>query len=147
MAMYLIEVSENAQNCDICFIGNFVFPHICNYRPRGKTMFSETCVILFTGGVGFPACITSHMTSIQGGGFPAYTIGHMTRGSASRGKWVCIQGEGVYIQRKEGLYTGGFEQITMVVTVSMHPTGMHSCFLLYLHHMMLVNGQFQASLN
>ena len=36
-------------------------------------MFLLMCVVLFTGGVGFPACITGHMTrgvSIQGGLHP-----------------------------------------------------------------------------
>ena len=54
-----------------------------------------TAVCLSTGGIGFPACITFHMTSIGGGGvgFPASITGHMARG-------VCIQME-------TGLHPGG----------------------------------------
>ena len=40
--------------------------------------------------VGFPVCITGHVTCVLRGGvgFPACITGHMTRGSASRG--LCI---------------------------------------------------------
>ena len=43
-------------------------------------MFLHVSVILLTGRVGFPACITGHMTNIQGVGFPirACITGHMT---------------------------------------------------------------------
>ena len=57
------------------------------------------------GGVGFPACIT----------------GHMTGGSASGG--VCIQGGGLGTPRPSD--TTGYGQRAG----GTHPTGIHSCFV------------------
>ena len=84
-------------------------------------MFLHLCVILFQGGegVGFPACITGHMSRIQGGlhpeglptgGFP------MKRGSAYRGRAVCLQGDRADPPPPGTRKAGG-----------MHPTGMLSC--------------------
>ena len=80
-------------------------------------MFSHLYVILFTeGAVGFPACIT----------------GHMTRWSASRGglhlgglplEGVCIHGG---LGRPPGWDIMGYCQ----QVGGMHPIGMHSCFIL-----------------
>ena len=77
-------------------------------------MFSEVSLshsVHKGGRVGFPACITDHMTSIWGGegiGFPACITGHMTGGRASayrggglhsgglgRPPQVCLGGRGV----------------------------------------------------
>ena len=65
------------------------------YRPQtnvlGKVMFLHPCVILFTGGVGFPVCIT----------------GHMTRGSASRGVGPPPRDTTGYGQRAGGTHPTG----------------------------------------
>ena len=55
-------------------------------------------------GVGFPACITGHMTSIWGKG----VTGHMTRGggSASR-EMVCLRGDGGLHPRAVCIQWGG----------------------------------------
>ena len=54
-------------------------------------MFLLVFVILFKEGIGFPACITGHMTSIQGD-------------SAHR---VCIQGEGLHLGESASWGGGG----------------------------------------
>ena len=53
-------------------------------RSCGKVMFLHLCVILFTIGVGFLACITGHMTSIQWG-LPAAGGGGLHPGGLSTG--------------------------------------------------------------
>ena len=79
----------------------------------GKVLFLHMSVILFTGGggVGFPACITDHMT----------------RGSTFGGR-VCIKGGGVSLQG--GLPTGrglGRPPTGNGKMGGTHPTGMLSC--------------------
>ena len=73
----------------------------------GKVVFLHLCVILFTGGLGFPACITGHMTrgSASGEGLPP-------GGSASMGvgKTLPLQIHGILQQ------AGGT-----------HRTGMYKC--------------------
>ena len=71
-------------------------------------MFLHMSVILSTGrtGVGFPACITCHMT---------------------RGWGVCIQGEGgLHPKGEGGLHPGGRQTGTGKVGGT-HPTGMLPC--------------------
>ena len=95
-----------------------LYSHISVITDRkGRQCFQKRVSFCSQGGW-LPSMHHKSHDQHPGGGFPAYITGHMTRGSESRGKGVCIQGEGVYIQRKEGLYTGGFEQIPMVVTSS-----------------------------
>ena len=66
----------------------------------GKVIFLHLCVILFTGrGVGFPACIT----------------GHMTKGVCIWGAWADPPPRDTWDTMEYGLQVGG-----------MHPTGMHS---------------------
>ena len=79
-------------------------------------MFLHLCVILFTGGlVGFPACIT----------------GHMTRGSASRGLeglhlWGSASGGRLGRPPQDTWDTIGYGQ----QEGGTHPTGMNSCIIL-----------------
>ena len=71
----------------------------------GKVMFLHLCVILFTGVVGFQACITGHMT-----------------------KGVCIW-QGVCIRRgsaSSGSTSGGGGSASMEGG-SLHPYGSHLC--------------------
>ena len=89
----------------ILFCGIVIGPK----RSLGQgNVFTGVC--LSTGeGVGFPACITGHMT---GGGR-----------SASGGEGVCIQGEG-------GLHPEGVGQTPPTGTrkaAGTHPNGMFSC--------------------
>ena len=86
----------------------------------GKVMFSQVFVCpRGEGRVGFPACITGHMTSIGGWG-----------GAASRGvclQEVCIQG--VYPMEGGGgsaYEVGGRPRATRKAGCT-HPTGMVSC--------------------
>ena len=89
---------------------------IIYYRPKRSlgqgNVFTSVCHSVHRRGDGFPACITGHMTGIQGGGwFPACTSiqgeGFASRGgSASRRQGVCIWGiRGVCIQER-GLHPG-----------------------------------------
>ena len=60
-------------------------------HPRGRVASQHASQVTWPaskGGGGFPACITGHMTSIQGGGggFPACITGHMT--SIQGGGWL-----------------------------------------------------------
>ena len=71
-------------------------------RGLGKVIFFTLVCYSFRGeglGVGFPACITGHMTGVciqrEGLHLGRLCVGD---GSASRGKGVCIQG-------KNGLHT------------------------------------------
>ena len=80
--------------CPLLWKSDFLFSTI-RKRSLGKVIFLHLCVILFTGGFGFPACITGHMTkggSASGGG-----------GSASSGCQVCFQGGGLH---PGGLHAG-----------------------------------------
>ena len=118
-----------------------------------KVMFLHVSVILSTRegkGVGFPVCITGHMTRgrrsafrgrgvcIQGrevciwrGGLHQQEEGSLhpgREGAATRGRWVCIQGTGLASRR------GSVGQIPVSRTGKAggtHPTGMLSCFVLF----------------
>ena len=104
-------------------------------------------------GVGFPASITGHKTSIGGRGLhPGREGVCIKRGrgsvsmeggrSASRGRWVCIQGgRGSASGRGQGglhpggsALVGGQTPIPHLIlrhsqwTGGTHPTGMHSCW-------------------
>ena len=60
-------------------------------------MFSETSVShSVQGGMGFPACITDHMTG-----------GSASRGVCIRGRVVCIQEGGGLLPGERGLHPGG----------------------------------------
>ena len=83
------------------FVGFFLKSY--NYHPQrscGKVMFLHLSVILFTGGMSVPACITGHMTrgSLSGGSLSRGVFvwgslsrrglwpgGSLSRGSLSRG--------------------------------------------------------------
>ena len=73
-------------------------------------MFLHVSVILSTGGVGFPACITGHMTSLRQEGLPAQGVclqGGLHPGDLPMGMSACglEVGQGVCIRR--GLHPGG----------------------------------------
>ena len=72
----------------LIFHGSYVTRHEY-YRPQTKLRKGNvfTPAIPFTGGVGFPACITGHLTSIHGGLHPA----DLHPGGLHLG--VCIQGD------------------------------------------------------
>ena len=98
-------------------------------------MFLHLSVILFTrGGVGFPACVTGHMTGgsayggslSRGGGLHPLGRGFVSGGlypggSASRGGGSASGRKGVCPTHP--LDTTGYGQREG----STHPTGMHSC--------------------
>ena len=78
----------------------------------GKVIFSQASVILFTGklGIGFPACITGHMTREAG----------MPPGGSASGKG-CV-GQIPPTHQINGILRYGQE------TGGTYPTGRHSCF-------------------
>ena len=86
---------------------------------RGKIMLSQVC-FLSTGRVGFPACITGHMTSIGEGGLvsqfassvtsrglhPEGVCIHGRGGLLPGGGRVCIQGDGSAYRGRRSAYSG-----------------------------------------
>ena len=74
-------------------------------------------------GVGFPACITGHMTNGRGSASEGGSTFREGGGSASRGRGVCIWGRGWADPPRDGWDTTRYGQ----QAGSMHPTGMHSC--------------------
>ena len=95
-------------------------------------MFLHVSAILFTGGgggVGFPACITGHMTRgkgvcIQGRGLHPWWA-CVQGGFASRGRGVCIQGEGSLDPGGGGLHPGawGPHPGDLCIYGGLHPEG------------------------
>ena len=108
----------------------------CCYRPQtkfAKVMFLHVFVILFTRGVGIPACIAGLQAHTRGeneGSGLGGVLRPTPRGKVERSGLGGLQ---AHTQRGIPACTeGNTPQQTATAAGSTHPTGMHSCFRFYL---------------